>query len=132
MACIGPAGEQGVAFATIASDGGEHHAGRGGAGTVLGARLEAVVVRGEPPTDLAEHGSSTPSGTARATPDSGSTPAGPSRQLISPTRLARSRRAAGKTASSRGPTASVSRPYRNLPRAESTTTRTVPAAFASD
>jgi len=55
VACIGPAGEQGVAFATIASDGGEHHAGRGGAGTVMGAkRLKAVVVRGEPPTDLAE------------------------------------------------------------------------------
>ncbi|MFB6223731.1 MAG: aldehyde ferredoxin oxidoreductase family protein [Haloarcula sp.] len=55
VACIGPAGEHGVAFATIASDGGEHHAGRGGAGSVMGAkRLKAVVVRGDPPTDLAE------------------------------------------------------------------------------
>ncbi|KAA9398064.1 aldehyde ferredoxin oxidoreductase [Haloarcula sp. CBA1130] len=55
VACIGPAGEREVAFATIASDAGEHHAGRGGAGAVMGAkRLKAVVVRGDPPTDLAE------------------------------------------------------------------------------
>ncbi|MFP4628624.1 MAG: aldehyde ferredoxin oxidoreductase N-terminal domain-containing protein, partial [Halobacteriales archaeon] len=50
VAGIGPAGEHGVRFATIATDGGDHHAGRGGAGAVLGAkRLKAVVARGEPP-----------------------------------------------------------------------------------
>jgi len=53
VACIGPAGEQQVAYATIASDGGEHHAGRGGAGAVMGAKgLKAVVARGEPPAGL--------------------------------------------------------------------------------
>ena len=51
VACIGPAGENRVAFATIASDEAEHHAGRGGAGAVMGAkRLKAVVARGDPPT----------------------------------------------------------------------------------
>ncbi len=55
VACIGPAGEQQVAFATIASDGGEHHAGRGGAGAVMGSkRLKAVVARGDPPTGPAD------------------------------------------------------------------------------
>ncbi|SEW14796.1 aldehyde ferredoxin oxidoreductase family protein [Natrinema salifodinae] len=50
VACIGPAGENGVAYATIASDGGDHHAGRGGAGAVMGAkRLKAIVARGESP-----------------------------------------------------------------------------------
>ncbi|MFT4885237.1 MAG: aldehyde:ferredoxin oxidoreductase [Natronomonas sp.] len=50
VACIGPAGEHGVAYATIASDAGDHHAGRGGAGAVMGAkRLKAVVVRNEAP-----------------------------------------------------------------------------------
>ena len=50
VAGIGPAGERQVAYATIASDGGDHHAGRGGAGAVMGAkRLKAVVARGEPP-----------------------------------------------------------------------------------
>ena len=50
VACVGPAGEHRVAFATIASDGGDHHAGRGGAGAVMGAkRLKAVVARGDPP-----------------------------------------------------------------------------------
>ena len=50
VACVGPAGENGVRYATIASDGGDHHAGRGGAGAVMGAkRLKAVVARGEPP-----------------------------------------------------------------------------------
>jgi aldehyde:ferredoxin oxidoreductase len=50
VACVGPAGEQGVRYATVASDGGDHHAGRGGAGAVVGAkRLKAVVARGEPP-----------------------------------------------------------------------------------
>jgi len=47
---IGPAGEHRVRYATIASDGGDHHAGRGGAGAVMGSkRLKAVVARGEPP-----------------------------------------------------------------------------------
>jgi aldehyde:ferredoxin oxidoreductase len=55
VACIGPAGESRVAYATIASDEAEHHAGRGGAGAVMGAkRLKAVVARGEPPTGLAD------------------------------------------------------------------------------
>ena len=50
VACIGPAGEAGVRYATIASDGGDHHAGRGGAGAVMGAkRLKAVVARDPPP-----------------------------------------------------------------------------------
>jgi aldehyde:ferredoxin oxidoreductase len=49
VACIGPAGENRVAFATIASDEAEHHAGRGGAGAVMGAkRLKAVVAHGDP------------------------------------------------------------------------------------
>lgn len=50
VACVGPAGENGVRFATVATDGGDHHAGRGGAGTVMGAKsLKAVVARGDPP-----------------------------------------------------------------------------------
>ncbi|MFD1514601.1 aldehyde ferredoxin oxidoreductase family protein [Halomarina rubra] len=50
VACIGPAGEHRVRYATVATDGGDHHAGRGGAGAVLGAkRLKAVVARGDPP-----------------------------------------------------------------------------------
>ncbi|ELZ58875.1 MULTISPECIES: aldehyde ferredoxin oxidoreductase family protein [Halorubrum] len=50
VACIGPAGERGVAYATIASDAGDHHAGRGGAGAVMGSkRLKAVVARDDPP-----------------------------------------------------------------------------------
>ncbi|PSP55271.1 aldehyde ferredoxin oxidoreductase [Halobacteriales archaeon QS_1_67_19] len=54
VACVGPAGEHEVAYATIASDGGEHHAGRGGAGAVMGSkRLKAVVVRGDSPAGLA-------------------------------------------------------------------------------
>jgi aldehyde:ferredoxin oxidoreductase len=57
VACIGPAGENGVAYATIASDRAEHHAGRGGAGTVMGSkRLKAVVAEDDPPdvpTELA-------------------------------------------------------------------------------
>lgn len=53
VACVGPAGENRVAYATIASDAGDHHAGRGGAGAVMGAkRLKAVVVRGDPPSGL--------------------------------------------------------------------------------
>ncbi|QCS43431.1 aldehyde ferredoxin oxidoreductase family protein [Natrinema versiforme] len=55
VACIGPAGERRVASATIASDEGDHHAGRGGAGAVMGSkRLKAVVARGEPPEGLAD------------------------------------------------------------------------------
>jgi len=50
VACIGPAGEQEVVYATVASDAGEHHAGRGGVGAVMGSKqLKAVVVRGENP-----------------------------------------------------------------------------------
>jgi len=50
VACIGPAGENRVAYATIASDEAEHHAGRGGAGAVMGSkRLKAVVAHGDPP-----------------------------------------------------------------------------------
>lgn len=53
VACIGPAGERLVSFATVASDRGDHHAGRGGAGAVMGSkRLKAVVARGEPPSGL--------------------------------------------------------------------------------
>jgi len=51
VACVGPAGECEAAYATIASDGGAHHAGRGGAGAVMGAKgLKAVVARDPPPT----------------------------------------------------------------------------------
>jgi aldehyde:ferredoxin oxidoreductase len=51
VACVGPAGEREAAYATVASDGGDHHAGRGGAGAVMGAkRLKAVVARDPPPT----------------------------------------------------------------------------------
>jgi len=50
VACVGPAGEHRVEYATIASDEADHHAGRGGAGAVMGAkRLKAVVARGDPP-----------------------------------------------------------------------------------
>jgi len=50
VACVGPAGEREVAYATIASQAGEHHAGRGGAGAVMGnKRLKAVLARGDPP-----------------------------------------------------------------------------------
>ncbi|WP_281193898.1 aldehyde ferredoxin oxidoreductase family protein [Halorubrum sp. F4] len=50
VACVGPAGENAVRYATIASDGGDHHAGRGGAGAVMGSkRLKAVVARDPPP-----------------------------------------------------------------------------------
>ncbi len=55
VACIGPAGEHTVEYATIATDAGDHHAGRGGAGAVMGSkRLKAVVVRGDPPETLPE------------------------------------------------------------------------------
>lgn len=53
VACVGSAGEHRVGFATIASDGAEHHAGRGGAGAVMGAkRLKAVVANGDRPDEL--------------------------------------------------------------------------------
>jgi len=43
---IGPAGENLVKFSTISSDGGTHHAGRGGAGAVMGSKnLKAVFVK---------------------------------------------------------------------------------------
>lgn len=46
----GPAGETGVRYATIASDGGNHQAGRGGTGAVMGAkRLKAIVAVGDVP-----------------------------------------------------------------------------------
>lgn len=52
VACVGPGGERRVRYATIATDGGDHHAGRGGAGAVMGAkRLKAVVAHGDPPAD---------------------------------------------------------------------------------
>jgi len=55
VACIGPAGENGVQYATIASDSGDHHAGRGGAGTVMGTKnLKAVVAHGTAPDGLEE------------------------------------------------------------------------------
>ena len=56
VACIGPAGEHGVVYATVSSTpDAEHHAGRGGAGTVMGSkRLKAVVARGDPPSGLTE------------------------------------------------------------------------------
>ena len=55
VACVGPAGEAQVAYATIASDRANHHAGRGGAGAVMGSKnLKAVVARGEPPEPTPE------------------------------------------------------------------------------
>ncbi len=49
-ACIGPAGENQVKFATISSDEGTHHAGRGGVGAVMGSKnLKAVVTTGNSP-----------------------------------------------------------------------------------
>ena len=50
VACIGPAGEHRVRYATIGTDGGDHQAGRGGVGAVMGSkRLKAVVVEGDVP-----------------------------------------------------------------------------------
>ncbi|WP_290810728.1 aldehyde ferredoxin oxidoreductase family protein [Halovivax sp.] len=50
VACIGPAGENRVKFATITSDEGTHHAGRGGVGAVMGSKnLKAVVATGNAP-----------------------------------------------------------------------------------
>ena len=48
-ACIGPAGERLVRYATIGTDGGDHQAGRGGVGAVMGAKLlKAVIADGDP------------------------------------------------------------------------------------
>lgn len=48
VACIGPAGENEVTFATVSSDHGTHHAGRGGGGAVMGAkRLKAIAAKGK-------------------------------------------------------------------------------------
>jgi aldehyde:ferredoxin oxidoreductase len=53
VASIGPAGERQVPFATISHD--NRHAGRGGAGAVMGAkRLKAIAVRGTQTTPWAE------------------------------------------------------------------------------
>ena len=52
VACVGPAGEAGVRYATIASDGGDHHAGRGGAGAVMGAKGLKAVVAGDPAPEV--------------------------------------------------------------------------------
>lgn len=55
VATIGVAGENGVRFATLSSDG--RHAGRGGLGAVLGAkRLKALVVRGDVATSVHDPG----------------------------------------------------------------------------
>jgi aldehyde:ferredoxin oxidoreductase len=52
VSAIGPAGENLVKFATVSNDGGTHHAGRAGAGAVMGSkRLKAVLVRGAPLQD---------------------------------------------------------------------------------
>ncbi len=49
VACIGPAGESGVLYASIANDGGRQ-AGRTGAGAVMGAKnLKAIAARGRRP-----------------------------------------------------------------------------------
>ena len=54
VACIGPAGEAGVKFASISNDGGRQ-AGRCGPGAVMGAKnLLALAVRGYRPTPVAE------------------------------------------------------------------------------
>ncbi|WP_372909761.1 aldehyde ferredoxin oxidoreductase family protein [Salinigranum sp.] len=60
-ACIGPAGERRVRYATLGTDGGDHQAGRGGVGAVAGSkRLKAVVADGEPrtPTDVGDEAAS--------------------------------------------------------------------------
>jgi aldehyde:ferredoxin oxidoreductase len=54
VACIGPAGESRVRFASIRSDGGRQ-AGRTGVGAVMGAkRLKAIAVRGSAPVQVAD------------------------------------------------------------------------------
>jgi aldehyde:ferredoxin oxidoreductase len=50
IAGIGVGGEKMVRYATISSDRGTHHAGRGGAGAVMGSKnLKCVVVKSDPP-----------------------------------------------------------------------------------
>ncbi len=52
VACIGPAGENGVRFASIANDGGRQ-AGRTGTGAVMGSKnLKAMAVRGRNPAPV--------------------------------------------------------------------------------
>ena len=52
VACIGPAGENGVRFASIANDGGRQ-AGRAGTGAVMGSKnLKAIAVRGRSPAPV--------------------------------------------------------------------------------
>jgi len=54
VACVGPAGERGVLFASVMNDR-DRAAGRGGAGAVMGAkRLKAVVVHGDQRTPVAD------------------------------------------------------------------------------
>ena len=54
VACIGPAGERGVLFASVMNDR-DRAAGRGGAGCVMGAKhLKAVVVHGGQRTPIAD------------------------------------------------------------------------------
>ena len=54
VACIGPAGERQVRFASISNDGGRH-AGRTGPGMVMGGKnLKAIAVRGSNPVPVAE------------------------------------------------------------------------------
>lgn len=49
VACIGPAGENEVHYATIGTERGQHQAGRGGAGAVMGSKnCKAIVVREDP------------------------------------------------------------------------------------
>ena len=52
VACIGPAGENGVRYASIANDGGRQ-AGRTGTGAVMGSKnLKAIAVRGRSPAQV--------------------------------------------------------------------------------
>ena len=52
VACIGPAGENGVMYASVANDGGRQ-AGRTGTGAVMGAKnLKAIAVRGRSPAPV--------------------------------------------------------------------------------
>jgi aldehyde:ferredoxin oxidoreductase len=52
-ACIGPAGERLVRYATISHDG--RHAGRGGLGTVMGSKnVKAIAVRGDRRVEVAD------------------------------------------------------------------------------
>ncbi|MFB6131493.1 MAG: aldehyde ferredoxin oxidoreductase family protein [Salinigranum sp.] len=52
VAAVGPAGERRVRFSTVGTDGGDHQAGRGGVGAVMGAkRLKAVVADADPPAE---------------------------------------------------------------------------------